>query len=486
MPLKEDPKCLGKSKEFALKKLNLLWQRLIKDPNYLSLYRDFLREYLELGHMSEIQDEEEEATYFIPHLGVYRPDRQSTMLRVVFNASYPTSNGNSLNSLQYTGGIAQSDLFSIMVRFRKYAYAFTADIKKMYRMIWIHPSQRKLQSILWKENEKEPVKTYELNTVTYGTVSAPFLATRTLKQIAIEEGENYPLTASVIEDNFYMDDVLTGSDNLVTAKELQWQLIDILENSGIQLHKWHSNCEDLVSSSEEIYNFTHSEETQVLGVSWNNKRDSLYFKVDIKPSQGKDCRVTKRCVLSTIARLFDPLGLLGPVVTEAKIFLQQLWFLIMVNTYGLDWHEVLPEKQTKEWSNFVESLQSVSSMKFEGCILTEGAEVIEIHGFADASEAACGAVIYSKCIKDGHASIKLISSKSRVSPLKRVTIPRLELCASVFLAKLVQKVIHALKLPISCTYLWSDSMIALSWIRKEPFLLKLSAFFLVSLVEGND
>ncbi|XP_055928527.1 uncharacterized protein LOC129959663 [Argiope bruennichi] len=225
MPLKEDPKCLGKSKEFALKKL-ILWRRLIKDPNYLSLYRDFLREYLELGHMSEIQDEEEEATYFIPHLGVYPPDRQSTMLIVVFNASYPTSNGNSLNFLQYNGGIVQGDLFSIMVRIHKYVYAFTADIKKMYRMILIHPSQRKLQRILWKENEKEPVKTFELNAVTYGTVSAPVLATRTLKQIAIEEGENYPLAASVIEDDFYMDDVLIGSDNLVTAKELQRQLID--------------------------------------------------------------------------------------------------------------------------------------------------------------------------------------------------------------------------------------------------------------------
>ncbi|XP_055928193.1 uncharacterized protein LOC129959398 [Argiope bruennichi] len=138
-----------------------------------------------------------------------------------------------------------------------------------------------------------------------------------------------------------MDDVLTGSDNLVTAKKLQRQLIDILENSGMQLHKWHSNCEELVSSSEKIYNFTHSEEAQVLGVSWNTEKDSLYFKVDFMASEVKDCQVTKRFVLSTIARLFDPLGLLGPVVTMTKIFLQQLWSL------KLDWHEVLPEKQTR-------------------------------------------------------------------------------------------------------------------------------------------
>ncbi|XP_071033033.1 uncharacterized protein [Parasteatoda tepidariorum] len=469
MPLKEDPKNLGKSKEFALKKLNLMWKRLIKEPNYLSLYKDFLHEYLEMGHMSEISDdEEEEATYYIPHLGIYRPDRQSTVLRVVFNASYPTSAGNSLNSLQLNEGIVQSDLFSIMTRLRKYVYAFTADIKKMYRMILIHQRQRKLQPILWKEKEKGPVKTYELNTVTYGTVCAPFLATSTLKQIAIDDGEKYPLAAPVIENDFYIDDVLTGSDNLATSKELKtYQLIGILGNAGMQLHKWHSNCAALHSDGEEIYNFTNCDGTQVLGVSWRPKKDSLYFKVTCSASQRKDSKVTKRCVLSTIARLFDPLGLLGPVVSKAKIFLQQLWFL------KLDWHEELPEKQIQEWKKFVEALKSVNNMEFDRCILTEGADMIEIHGFADASEVVYGAVVYCKCVKNGQAAtIKLIASKSRVSPLKRVTIPRLELCASLLLAKLVKKVILALELPISNIYLWSDSMIVLSWIRKESFLLK--------------
>ncbi|XP_055928204.1 uncharacterized protein LOC129959409 [Argiope bruennichi] len=111
-------------------------------------------------------------------------------------------------------------------------------------------------------------------------------------------------------------------------------------------------------------------------------------------------------------------------------------------------------------------------MEFERCILSEGADVIEIQGFVDASEAAYGAVMYCKCIRDAHVSIKLIASKSRVSPLKRIIIPKLELCASVLSTKLVKRVIHALKLPIFHKYLWSDSMIVLSWIRKEQFLFK--------------
>ncbi|XP_042912542.1 uncharacterized protein [Parasteatoda tepidariorum] len=190
----------------------------------------------------------------------------------------------------------------------------------------------------------------------------------------------------------------------------------------MELHKWHSNCAALFSDGEEIYNFTNCDGTQVLGVSWSPKKDSLYFKVTCSASQRKDSKVTKRCVLSTIA----PLGLLGPVVSKAKIFLQQLWSI------KLDWHEELPEKQIQKWKKFVEALKSVNNMEFDRCILTEGADMIEIHGFADASEVAYGAVVYSK---------------------------------------LVKKVIIALDLPISNIYLWSDSMIVLSWIRKESFLL---------------
>ncbi|GFY03847.1 integrase catalytic domain-containing protein [Trichonephila clavipes] len=110
----------------------------------------------------------------------------STKLRVVFNASCPTSNGRYLNSLQANGGIIQYELFSIIIRFRKQPIAITADIEKMYRMILITPSQRDYLRILWKSDKNDPVSKYRLNTVTYGTTSAPFLATRTLKQIAID------------------------------------------------------------------------------------------------------------------------------------------------------------------------------------------------------------------------------------------------------------------------------------------------------------
>ncbi|GFX88188.1 uncharacterized protein TNCV_160021 [Trichonephila clavipes] len=145
MPLKKEPSFLGNSKDIALKRLGSLWNRLARDDNYLNLYREFLRDYERLGHMKEVTNETEpEITYYATHHGIYRPEKSTTKLRVVFNCSSLTDNGISLNDIQYNGGVIQEDLYAQMLRFRTYTYAFTADIKMMYRTILINPKQRNL------------------------------------------------------------------------------------------------------------------------------------------------------------------------------------------------------------------------------------------------------------------------------------------------------------------------------------------------------
>ncbi|GFV13319.1 uncharacterized protein TNCV_3656391 [Trichonephila clavipes] len=130
MPLKKEPSCLGNSKDIALKRLGSLWNRLARDENYLNLYREFLGDYERLGHMKEVTNETEpEIPYYATHHGIYRPEKSTTKLRVVFNCSSLTDNGISLNDIQYNGGVIQEDLYAQMLRFRTYTYAFTADIK---------------------------------------------------------------------------------------------------------------------------------------------------------------------------------------------------------------------------------------------------------------------------------------------------------------------------------------------------------------------
>ena len=142
MPMK-DVSLLGESKEVAEKRLNQIWKKLSRDSNLKSLYSEFMLEYKSLNHMELVEESESEITYYMPHHGVYRPDKSSTRLRVVFNASSPTTSNLSLNDIFLKGKVPQQELFSIMLWFRKHQYAFTADIKKMYSMILIELSPKK-------------------------------------------------------------------------------------------------------------------------------------------------------------------------------------------------------------------------------------------------------------------------------------------------------------------------------------------------------
>ncbi|GFS92644.1 integrase catalytic domain-containing protein [Trichonephila clavipes] len=421
LPIKENAETLlGYSKENAIKRLNGIWEKLNKNNTMGTLYKEFMNEYELLGHMEEIKNETlDKINYYIPHHSVYKPEKTSTPLRVVFDASAKTTSGFSLNSILLNGGIIQQDLFSIVSRFRKHEYAFSADIKKMYRQILVDPNQRDLQRIMWKTSADAPVKTYKLATVTYGTVSAPFLATRTLRALADEEKAEFPDAADVICNDSYMDDILSGESTLEGAKNLQTRLSQLLQRGGFELHKWVSNSPELLkdlSASSSVFDKEFQDApVKTLGMLWDPKVDCLTYKVKISDK----VNFSKRDVLSEIARLYDPLGLIGPIVTKAKIFIQELWKI------KLDWSEQLPPDAMEEWMNFYQKLAKVNNFKIPRCILLPATIRIEIHGFSDASERAYAAVVYIKCFNEsGQSQTRLLCSKSRLAPLKTLTIPR--------------------------------------------------------------
>ncbi|GBM19671.1 hypothetical protein AVEN_135693-1, partial [Araneus ventricosus] len=218
LPLKENIQ-LGNSIQIAKQRLDSLWKRLNNDSSMANLYCNFMKEYEELGHMQKI-DNSDNLKYVMPHHGVYRADSSTTKLRVVFDASAASTSGVSLNNCLLKGGVVQDDLFSILFRFRKHQVAFTADVKKMYRQIWVNPDQCNFQCILWKNRSCEEPSLYKLLTVTYGTKSAPYLATRVLNQLATDERKEFPLESAVALKDFYVDDVLSGKDNVSSALKL--------------------------------------------------------------------------------------------------------------------------------------------------------------------------------------------------------------------------------------------------------------------------
>jgi hypothetical protein len=472
---------LGDSREIALKRFANLERTLNRNPSVRVQYHAFMNEYLSLGHMSLSKDSSE-PEYYLPHHAVIKDSSSTTKLRVVFDATAKPLNGKSLNDCQMIGPIIQSSLFSILLRFRQHSYVVCADVEKMYRQILIVPSQRRLQKIFWRFSENEPIQSYELNTVTYGMRSASFLAIRCLFEIANSLDQSNPQVAQLIRCDMYVDDLLSGAESLQELTRIIKDLNSAFKQGCFHLRKWISNHPEIISSldandGEHYVDFAALDDTpsSTLGLLWSSRSDHLRFKINIDnhiPS-------TKRSVLSTISKIFDPLGFLSPCTIRAKMLMQTIW------SEHIGWDESLPSSMHQEWLNYYRSLNVLNELRIPRHVLRVNRDTIQLHGFSDASAKAYGAVIYLVCTdSNGQTASSLLCSKSKVAPLKTVTVPRLELCAAHLLAKLYVSVSEALNVPIFSSTLWSDSTITLAWIRQCPSILRTFVANRVSQISG--
>uniref|UniRef100_UPI0014395EDD uncharacterized protein LOC117165391 n=1 Tax=Bombus vancouverensis nearcticus TaxID=2705178 RepID=UPI0014395EDD len=418
----------------AMKRLISLCRRFQRDKRFEADYRAVIQEYVELGHMTKITtDNCTDDGYFLPHHGVIKESSQTTRLRVVFDGSAPTTTGVSLNDVLHTGPKLQDDLFFILLRFRSHQYVITGDVEKMYRQFLVRPEGRKFQQILWRNSDGE-VDTYQLNTVTFGLSAAPDLAIRCLKQLADDGGHRYPRAATVLQRDFYVDDVLTGVDRKVEARSWRTELTELLKLAGLNVRKWASNDRELLRGlSEQDINdkllLGESQTFKTLGVVWNSFDDSILYSVKINSTAS---RITKRTISSEIAKIYDPLGLLAPVIFRAKMLLQRLW------TLKIDWDESLPADVHTEWSKYYAQLPLLNNVKFPRKTIIKAAAEMNY----------------------------------TVAPLKSQTIPRLELSGALLLASLATTVLQALPSNISLTVYWTDSTIVLHWINTSPHTLK--------------
>ncbi|XP_046659921.1 uncharacterized protein LOC124353908 [Homalodisca vitripennis] len=469
LPFKTEPSCLGSSRAAAERRFVSLERKFQTQPQFAELYRNFMKDYKATGHMTLLDKHHaDEPHYYLPHHGVIKESSSTTKLRTVFDASNKTTSGLSLNDVLLTGRKLQPDISSILINFRSHAIVFSCDIKQMYRQILVHPEDQNFQLILWREQE---ISTFKLTTVTYGMNSSPYLAIKTLSRLAEDEGHAFPDAAYALKHHTYIDDIVTGSASLESAIQLQDQLIQLLAKGGFELRKWASNeprlLDRLPATHRETPRFLQdSQSTQfsILGLHWDPVED--YFRYNFKHQRGS---LTKRHVLSLIARLYDPCGFLSPLIRIAKSFMQLLW------TRGLQWDEQLPPELAEKWLLFVNDTRDhLGDIKIDRVFPLHAASSIELHGFCDASEKGVAAVIFIKCNQMNEAPvIRQAMSKTRVSPLKKITIPRLELCAAHLLSKLATYCIQQFSnITFNHVMLWSDSTVALHWIKTPPYQLK--------------
>ncbi|XP_015126963.1 uncharacterized protein LOC107048337 [Diachasma alloeum] len=466
LPFNEKKAALCDTRSIAESRFRSLQKRFIRNPELGQQYKAVLQEYIDLGHMSEVEDDPNAREgFYLPHHAVIKTTSLTTKVRVVFNRSAKTSEtAISLNDSLMIGPKIQDGIFSLLLRFRSHQFVLNADIEKMYRQFWVRKEDRKFQQILWF-NSANQVKTFQLNTVTFGLSSAPYLAIRCLSQLADDEKEDYSEAALLIKRDLYVDDLLTGTDSLQEALQLRDDITTVLKRGGLNLRQWASNhpqlLESLPEGSVNLQLKSDKDATiKALGVHWDPQRDTIVYTV-IPIS--KTVKLTKRSILSDLAKIFDPLGLLGPIVIRGKIIMQKL------RKEQIDWDDPVPLNLHTEWKSYTDELMQLKDESFDRKIIISNAKEIQLHGFCDASEKAYGACIYLKTMDDqGKSQTSLLCAKSRVAPIKQVSLPRLELCSALLLVDLYEAVKNALRHQISRTVFWSDSMIALHWINTEP------------------
>ncbi|XP_018406689.1 PREDICTED: uncharacterized protein LOC108782813, partial [Cyphomyrmex costatus] len=467
LPLKSPATLLGDSTAIAFRCLSRLLKRLEREPSYSKLYTEFLHEYQTLGHMISVPESEVDASpvFYLPHHGVMRENSQTTKLRVVFNGSSPTSNGLSLNDILHTGAKLQTNIFDVLLRFRSHQYVFSSDITKMYRNILVHADDQNLQRILWHDSNGK-LRSYKLTTVTYGLNCAPFLALRVIQQLIDDEGHRFPKAIPSLSRERYVDDIFGGADSLDEIQEVMTQVHQLCMAGGFPLQKWSSNCPSLLdhlSSSQSVHTAAvelESSGIKILGLSWQPKTDDFRF-TSLPPTARN---VTKRSVLSEIAQLYDPLGLIAPVVVRAKIFIQELWLA------KVDWDTPLSLELQHRWIKYKQQLPELVSLNIPRWLhISSITRSIQLHGFSDASQLAMAAVVFLRVeTENSEIQISIVCARTKVAPLKKLTVPRLELNAALLLSRLISSVQSILELSDSSIFLWTDSSVTLTWISSHP------------------
>lgn len=471
IPFLSTAKALGDSERIARRQFAQLERRLHSNEDLLAKYIAFMREYLELGHMEVATELSTDSSqqYFIPHHAV------TEKFRVVFNGSAKTSNGVSLNDTQHIGPIQQDILVSIIHCFQRFPVAVVADVEKMYRQVMIDPRHRNWQLILWRESINVTIQIFRLTTVTYGMRSSPFLAIRALRQCAhdntgvIDELPRGEAAKNSILSSFYVDDYLSSFSDETTAIQTANDVDTILRCGSFKLRKWNSNSASVLQGITNHINKPRendgtnqaltTNETTVLGLNWNAETDEFFYKVNLSPITVTQ---TKSSILGDIARLYDRIGMLAPIIITGKVFMQRLW------REQITWHDPVPELILRDWLKYRNSLQLLESLRIPRWfgMRTDGSTTL--HGFCDASAKAYGCAIYARTVSSSGVCVQLVSAKTKVAPLKQLTIPRPELCAAKLLVEQFNKVRIALQLQNVEYSLWSDASIVEAWLRREP------------------
>ena len=474
LPWRHEKPELPDNYRIAKRRFEGLKRRLRADVVFYQRYNEVMEDYLQQGIVEEVIEGEcstSNLKYYLPHHAVLREDKLTTKMRVVFDASSHEAGCPSLNNCLLTGPNLNPDLLGILIRFRLHEIAFMADIKKAFLQISLAEKDRDAVRFLWltappQEDTGEKLRVLRMTRVVFGVSPSPFLLAATVRKHLQQYGEQH--TAQLIKESLYVDDFVASVRDVEEAVSVTTEAKDIMAAAGMDLCKWMTNSaalkerwkETLIGPTEEPE--AHGTVLKVLGLVWRTQTDDFVF--DFRPLLKKLTKnSTKRSVLQHSASIFDPLGFLTPFTIRVKCLLQEMW------ERGLSWDEELPADLNQQWNSWRSELpliHQISIPRWYGKKDEQRGKTSRLHVFCDASEKAYSAVAYLQWEeKDGKMAVSLVASKSRVAPLKKLSLPRLELMGTLIGARLGRNLINLLKMETHQLHMWTDSMIVLHWIR---------------------
>lgn len=458
LPWLEDHPELPSNYNLARKRLDNTVNKLRKDGLFES-YDCVFREWLAENIIEEAPETTTSEAHYLPHRPVIK-ESSTTKIRPVFDASAKEKYRPSLNQCLEKGLNLIEEIPNIFLRFRTSKIGVVADIRKAFLQISVHETDRDYLRFLWV-NKDGGQKIFRHRRVVFGINSSPFLLGATLEyhltQMLQKAGTHYSEgTVRQLLKSFYVDNCVTSVENEeVLAKFINESSL-IMAEGAFDLRGWEYTNQ---VQEKESY-----KGTTVLGMTWDTTKDTLSLKLELENVAGILSRpVTKRLMLSWAQCLFDPIGFTCPATLYPKLLLQQTW------ERSIGWDTPVDEEMAKNFRSWMEELPFLTDIKIPRWTGAEfqNAKQGSIHTFCDASKNAFSAVVFLRGIRhDGSVFIHLLAAKTRVAPIKKLSIPRLELMAAVIGVRLCNNVRKNLDINAE-VYFWTDSSTTLFWIQHE-------------------
>ncbi|XP_057369839.1 uncharacterized protein LOC130690968 [Daphnia carinata] len=479
LPWNENKIRLSKNETMAEGQAKALIRRMDRDKEMKTSYEAEF-EKLKVSKFISRADTSFGGIYTIlPHHPVVRRDKTTSRVRPVFNGSAKPKTGFSANDCLEEGPNLNPDILDVMLLFRLNPIAWTADIRQAFLMVkLLKEDAEALRFYLEDEDVPGSLQLYKWNRLPFGLTCSPAVLRTVLKKhLESYEGELAESSQQILR-HLYVDDYLSNASTLEETMAVIGTVLKLFADAKMDLRKWVTNNselrryllkQNLTEDSANSHSCLNLDPQKVLGVRWNTSTDCFYFKSDVIVDAATKVKIlTKRSFAKISTKLFDPLGLIGPVTLQFKLLFQELWQI------KIGWDDEVPKETEIQFRDIVEDLKSIEKIQVPRMIsLAPNKHMQELHIFCDASTKAYGAVAYAKSQYPNF--VRLICCKTRAAPLPKneVSLPRLELLSAELGSVLAERIVNAIDKVQWKVHLWTDSMATLGWIKGEPTRWKL-------------